>query len=375
MKYILLILKLILKLMRRGIEDSDLDFVENYTYDYHKHHGLVVKKRIYNKHGLTGLVNMGNKCFINSIVHCLSHTLKLTDYILSNKYKEDINNKHSRFINSYVTLIINIWDNNGLIKPRSFIECTSSYFQKYSDNSQQDSHEFLLNMLDLLHRSFCYEIDMEIRGEVLSESDKLTKQSLEKWYSFYKNEYSVINNIFGGINVNNIHCNNCKHTDNIFEPFLDISLPITETSNNIYECIDNYFCKSEILENRTCEKCKNSSCNKNTTIWSLPNYLIIHLKRFSNSGKKISTNISFPLDNLDLTKYIEPRKDDPSNYIYTLYAVNYHSGNSSGGHYWSACQNIDNTWYILNDENVSKFNLELYSDNAYILFYYRKYIS
>ena len=58
----------------------------NFVYDFYMHHELVLPKEQYNRKGLTGLCNLGNKCFINSIFQCLSNTLKLTDYFLSRKY-------------------------------------------------------------------------------------------------------------------------------------------------------------------------------------------------------------------------------------------------------------------------------------------------
>ena len=97
-----------------------------YEYDFHKHYELKISKSTYNGKGLCGLLNLGNKCYMNSILQCLFNSLKLTDYILSTDYKDDIDVKHKKneqyVLHSYVTLLNHIWDSNQLIKPKSFIE-------------------------------------------------------------------------------------------------------------------------------------------------------------------------------------------------------------------------------------------------------------
>ena len=77
-----------------------------------------------------------------------------------------------------------------------------------------------------------------------------------------------------------------------------------------------------------------------------------------------------------MTKYISTDKNDKNHYIYSLYAINYHSGTANSGHYWSACKNLNNNWYLFNDGNVSKFHNinDLLTKDAYILFYHRKFI-
>jgi ubiquitin carboxyl-terminal hydrolase 8 len=354
----------------------------NYEYDFHKNHELIIKKDKYVGKGLTGLVNLGNKCYLNSTIACLSNTLKLTDYFLSAKYQDDdpecTNRRKNEYylVLSYLNLLINIWETNQSIKPKSFIENISKFVNKYFTLQQQDSHECLMYILDILHKGICYEIDVEIKGEVQNESDKLMKQSLEQWKDFYKSNYSMIIDTFNGMIYNKIDCVNCDFEENVFEPFNSLSLNINhDNSTTLTQCLDNYFSKPEQINTWNCEKCKNNGCAKTSNVWSLPNYLIVHLKRFTNDGKKDYTQVDFPLDDLNLTSYMSKTKNDPNNYIYTLYAVNYHSGDTKSGHYWSACKNLDNNWYLYNDANISKFHdTKVLTKDAYMLFYYRKYV-
>lgn len=353
-----------------------------YDYDVHSHHELVKDKSTYLSKGLSGLMNLGNKCFMNSILQCLSNTLRLSDYFLSGKYRnEDLfqtNKKRKEYyvVLSYLNLIINMWESNQVLRPKSFVENMSKFVPKYFTLDQQDSHEFLMYILDFLHKGICYEIDVDISGTVKNKNDELMKQSLEQWRGFYEKNYSFIIETFGGTFYNKINCNNCLVQENIFEPFNCMSVNIPQTGSvTLKSCLDDYFNIEEEIDSWCCEKCKGNGCSKSIKTWTFPNYIIIHFKRFTNSGKKIHTYVDFPTDDLDLTSYVSSEKADPNNYIYTLYAVNYHSGNNQSGHYWSSCKNLDKNWYQYNDSDVTRISdTAVVSKESYILFYYRKFI-
>ena len=352
-----------------------------YTYDFYKNHELTLKKETFLKKGLCGLINQGNTCFLNSILQCLSHSLKLTDYFLSGKVKEDTTYENKRrneyyLVLSYITLLTNIWETNQLLRPKSFFENLGKFINKYFKLEQQDSHECLMYILDILHRGTCYEIEVNIKGEAKNNSDVLIKKSLEQWETFYKDNFSFIIEMFNGMFYNKINCSHCNYNDIIFEPFNCISIDIHNcTSTRLSHCLESYFNTNEQIDTWNCDSCKKNGCSKNINIWSLPNYIIIHLKRFTNTGQKTETHVDFPIEDLDLTPFVSTDKSDPNNYIYSCYAINYHNGDLNGGHYWSSCKNLNNNWYTFNDANVSKVNdLNSLTKNAYIIFFHRKFI-
>ena len=364
-------------------------------YDFYTNHQLCLPKSIYIKKGLSGLINTGNICYSNSILHCLSHTLKLTDYFLSNKIKSDIfecnltNKKEYTSILNFIRLLSNIWTANELINPNIFNHHINRYLVKYNNMNQHDSYEYLLDLLNLLHTGLSYKVNVTISGDVQTDTDYLMKKSILYWKNEYENNYSEIINIFNGLTLNLIECNNdnCKYQSSVFfESFNSLNIDINIIGScKLTDCIDNYF-KMSIINDWKCEKCYQPSgtqefgCTKKLNIWTLPNYLIIQLKRFDNNGNKIRNFVEFPIDELDLTKYICPIKKDANNYIYSLYAVNYHAGNMDTGHYWSSVKSIDNTWYLFNDGNISRYHTntdiksQLVTSDAYILFYHRKMI-
>ncbi len=355
------------------------------NYDFYTNHNLERPKSAYARKGLCGLVNLGNKCFMISVIQCLSNTLKLTDYLLSNQFQQDredyinTSKKEFKLVLAYAQLMSNVWNVNELLKPKSITDALGKFVSKYQTSQQQDSHECLLYMLEIMHKGMSYSIDVEINGQAESHSGKLMKQSIQEWKNIYENNYSCIIQMFGGMLYNSIDCQHCSFKENVFEPFLDIGLDLPQTDCSLIDCLDSKLNHSEAICTWKCESCSNKGCTKHTTLWTLPNYLIIHLKRFKTQSHTLAKNnalVDFPIDSLDLSSYVSSDKNDKNNYIYSLYAVNYHSGNLHGGHYHSACKNLDDNWYQYNDGNISKYQSEsdIPKNDAYILFYYRKFI-
>ena len=139
-----------------------------------------------------------------------------------------------------------------------------------------------------------------------------------------------------------------------------------------------YFCSHEYLEKGNEWKCGNCNKKVNVTkklsIYYVPRLMIICLNRFVSSGygfSKNEENIDFPLENLNMGKYIcGPDKD---RYKYDLFAVSQHYGSTGGGHYTAVCKNYDGKWYNYDDSSVSiSSSKSVVSSAAYVLFYRRK---
>ena len=167
------------------------------------------------------------------------------------------------------------------------------------------------------------------------------------------------------------------------EPYFIIDLPIPYLKNdgsiirtsNIYNCFEQY-CQGERLEGengwlneKTNEK---EDVDKKIVFWSLPKILVLDLKRFTPTGKKIQSPIDIELDDLDLGDFVEGYEKD--SYKYELYGICNHSGGTLGGHYTATIKNKNNEWYLFNDTNISKINNFSGNNNTsgYCLFYRKK---
>jgi ubiquitin C-terminal hydrolase len=111
-------------------------------------------------------------------------------------------------------------------------------------------------------------------------------------------------------------------------------------------------------------------------IYKSPEYLILHLKRFSHqrqsifSSRKIGEFVECPVENLDLSQYIL-NQDQAKPIIYDLYGVSNHYGSLNGGHYTAFAMNpINKKWYEFDDTEVSKVDSsKVVTKAAYVLFY------
>ena len=115
---------------------------------------------------------------------------------------------------------------------------------------------------------------------------------------------------------------------------------------------------------------KKEDIKKRIVFWNLPKILVISLKRFSPDGtQKLNSQIQFPLENLDLSKYVHGY--NASSYKYNLYGICNHSGGVMGGHYTSFVKHIDNKWVHFNDTHVEIVETpqNMITSLAYCLFY------
>ncbi|XP_063485513.1 ubiquitin carboxyl-terminal hydrolase 43 isoform X2 [Symphalangus syndactylus] len=134
------------------------------------------------------------------------------------------------------------------------------------------------------------------------------------------------------------------------------------------------------------------------SLWTLPDILIIHLKRFCQVGErrnKLSTLVKFPLSGLNMAPHVAQRSTSPEaglgpwpswkqpgclptsyplDFLYDLYAVCNHHGNLQGGHYTAYCRNsLDGQWYSYDDSTVEPLREdEVNTRGAYILFYQKR---
>ena len=299
----------------------------------------------YKNKGLSGLSNLGNTCFVNSCMQILSHTYELNELLNTENFKKKLKNKYdSALLLEWDNLRQLLWSNNCIISPGKFIKTIQKLahikgMDMFTGYSQNDLPEFLLFIIDCFHNSLSRDIKMTISGEVENETDTIATKCFEMIKNMYSKEYSEIWNLFYAVHVSEIR---------------------TLEGENSW------------LNDETNERI---NIKKRIQFWSFPNILTIDFKRFNSRNQKNQILISFPLDNLDLSKYVIGYKKN--SYIYELYGVCNHSGGVLGGHYTAYVKNANGKWYHFNDTSVIEIGLvdSIISPKAYCLFYRKKCLS
>ncbi|XP_071462146.1 ubiquitin carboxyl-terminal hydrolase 51 [Marmota flaviventris] len=354
------------------------------------------KKSVYTV-GLRGLINLGNTCFMNCIVQALTHIPLLKDFFLSDKHKCIMTSPSLCLVCEMSSLFHAMYSGSRTPHiPYKLLHLIWIHAEHLAGYRQQDAHEFLIAILDVLHRH--------------SKDD-----SVEQEASNPNCCNCIIDQIFTGGLQSDVTCQTCHSVSTTIDPCWDISLDLpgscaTFSSQSperadstvsrddripgipsLTDCLQ-WFTRPEHLGSSAKIKC--SSCQsyqestKQLTMKKLPIVACFHLKRFEHVGKqrrKINTFISFPLE-LDMTPFLASTKESrmkegqpsstdcvPNENKYSLFAVINHHGTLESGHYTSFIRQQKDQWFSCDDAIITKATIEdlLYSE-GYLLFYHKQ---
>ncbi|RZC47790.1 hypothetical protein C5167_040728 [Papaver somniferum] len=303
-----------------------------------------------------GLQNLGNTCFLNSVLQCLTYTQPFAAYLQSGKHKSSchiagfcamcaIQNHVSRALQS----------TGRILAPKDLVLNLRCISRNFRNSRQEDAHEYMVNLLESMHKC-------SLPSGVPSQSSGAYEKSL-------------VHKIFGGRLRSQVKCTQCNYCSNTFDPFLDLSLEINR-ADSLRRALQHFTATEQLdggEKHYQCQRCKQKvRALKQLTVDKAPYVLSVHLKRFGShvQGQKINKNVEFG-PTLDLRPYYSgPHQGDLK---YTLYGVLVHAGWSTrSGHYYCFVRTSTGMWHSLDDNTVRQVSEKVVlQQKAYMLFYVR----
>lgn len=237
-------------------------------------------------YGTSGLVNLGNTCYVNSIIQCLSNCNIFRELILSKQLINKLINHDNEYIFAKKKLdnnlsfqlrkiFLNLWNSSFYhFRPISFKKLFGIKINQFQNYNQHDSQEALLCILDTIHEELVTEINIKpikrnLTFEYLSNLylnedkniDKILKiiKSNPKDYINFKSlkdlklthkKYSEINYLFEGRTLRQLTCLETKGIKLNFETFFYLVLSFPNNSSNKLSSESN---KSELQSSNNSE--------------------------------------------------------------------------------------------------------------------------
>ncbi|GJJ11282.1 hypothetical protein Clacol_005514 [Clathrus columnatus] len=197
--------------------------------------------------GLLGLGNLfcgettkvdpsGNTCFMNSALQCLAHNEELTEYFMTDLYREELNRSNplgmgGEIAESYGALLSRIWATSGgsSYSPREFKQQLQRFAPQFSGYQQHDSQEFLAFLLDGLHE----DLNRVLQKPYVENPDwegggdkELVELARRSWEGYISRNDSAIVDLFQGQYKSTLVCPECHKVSITFDPFMYLTLPL-----------------------------------------------------------------------------------------------------------------------------------------------------
>ena len=357
--------------------------------------------------GVSGLKNMGNSCYLASIIQCLAAAPLFSDFYLYSAYKDQIYRRQKLLFEAgkfaiYRTLVILtivfFFSSTGyspenykqplmtiemarMVKamlsgrfrslvPKGIKQVVGYRKPEFANSRQHDAQEFLAQLLDGLHEEMnCGE--NSITKRTVDNEEEAPKNENEAWKQYLTFERSLIVDLFHFQLKVTLTCLECKKQTHKYEAFCYLTLPVPEGKGRLttQDCLGSFF-YPEFIDGYRCSNCKKPrNVSRKFDVVRAPSLLIIHLNRFENFGEwrsKKTDPIQFQTDDFRF-----------GGRTYSLFAVCNHFGTMEAGHYIATTRrNLNSsTFFRYDDADVSSLPTSLlmtderHTQAAYLLFY------
>uniref|UniRef100_A0A8C9T1J3 ubiquitinyl hydrolase 1 n=1 Tax=Scleropages formosus TaxID=113540 RepID=A0A8C9T1J3_SCLFO len=187
--------------------------------------------------GATGLSNLGNTCFMNSSIQCVSNTKPLTQYFISGRHLYELNRTNpigmrGHMAKCYGDLVQELWSGTQKnVAPLKLRWTIAKYAPRFNGFQQQDSQELLAFLLDGLHEDLNRVHEKPYVELKDSDGRPDWEVASEAWENHLRRNRSIVVDLFHGQLKSQVKCKTCGHISARFDPFNFLSLPLPMDSS------------------------------------------------------------------------------------------------------------------------------------------------
>uniref|UniRef100_A0A8B9LIU5 ubiquitinyl hydrolase 1 n=1 Tax=Astyanax mexicanus TaxID=7994 RepID=A0A8B9LIU5_ASTMX len=184
--------------------------------------------------GFTGLVNLGNTCFMNSVIQSLSNTRELRDYFHDRAFETEINCSNplgtgGRLAIGFAVLLRALWKGtHHAFQPSKLKAIVASKASQFTGYAQHDAQEFMAFLLDGLHEDLNRIQNKPYTETVDSDGRQDEVVAEEAWQRHKMRNDSFIVDLFQGQYKSKLVCPMCSKVSITFDPFLYLPVPLPQ---------------------------------------------------------------------------------------------------------------------------------------------------
>ncbi|CAF0879275.1 unnamed protein product [Rotaria sp. Silwood1] len=322
----------------------------------------------------SGLINLGNTCFINASLQCLANTPPLVQWLLSNSHHQHCRIKlekqfclfcEAERIVKLIHTKNSYSSSTSPANPNNIVRRIRDISKTFRFGRQEDASEFLICLIDKI-------IEACLRS---SQPPERLRPSSGTSYEQLCHSQTFLHDLFGLVLRSRVICSRCHYTSDTFEVQYTWIVGVRNQSD-LRQSLQQFVCRETLSGENLyrCMKCKQLvPAIKRYTLHKASKILLINLKRFEfgKNSHKLSHLVRYP-EYLNVKPYMSEEHSNDQSLNYRLYAVLVHVGSSMhSGHYYSYVRSPNNRWYKADDTTMTQCDLNhvLTQYGAYILCY------
>uniref|UniRef100_A0A8C2KTY6 Ubiquitin carboxyl-terminal hydrolase 32 n=1 Tax=Cyprinus carpio TaxID=7962 RepID=A0A8C2KTY6_CYPCA len=217
------------------VRNKDMSWPEEMSFIANS--SKIDRHKVPTEKGATGLSNLGNTCFMNSSIQCVSNTKSLTEYFISGRHLYELNRTNpigmrGHMAKCYGDLVQELWSGTQKnVAPLKLRWTIAKYAPRFNGFQQQDSQELLAFLLDGLHEDLNRVHEKPYVELKDSDGRPDHEVATEAWENHLRRNRSIVVDLFHGQLRSQVKCKTCGHISARFDPFNFLSLPLPMDSS------------------------------------------------------------------------------------------------------------------------------------------------